>query len=192
MVALPSGATVRIGTRLAGQEQVALGQRTAWREIPPLPTWALFLAALVLLGVGLWLYHVCTRLDLGAARLARRRARQAAEQRAADLLREHLSDSQHQQLLGDGYLEVPSQLHLGRAYRIPAQPGRVAVYEAGRPVGQLCVIACDPVPQADLILAQKWLIEADERAYLALANWIDGASRYRAIRERELWVEPPY
>lgn len=164
-----------LGTFLADQEQIALGQRTAWRENPLLVAGTLFLAALVLLGVSLWLSHVCTRLDLGTAR---QRDRQAAEQRAAGLLREHLSDHQYQQLLGDGYLEVPSQLDPGRTYRIPAQPGRVAVYEGGRPVAQLCVIAADPVPQADLILAQKWLIEADEWAYLAVANWIGGASSY--------------
>ncbi len=171
-----------LGVLFAGQAQVVLVQRAAW---------ARFLAALVLLVVELWLYHVCTRLGLGSARLARRLERQAAAQRAEGLLREHLSASQHQQLLGDGYLEVPSQLHPGRAYRIPAQPGRVAVYEAGRPVGQLCVIACDPVPQTDLILTQKWLIEADERAYLALANWMDGASPCRVLRLPEPRVQPP-
>ena len=180
-----------LGSRLAGQGQVALAQRTAWSERPPPPAWLLCLAALVLLGVSLWLYQVCTRLDLGAARRVRWRERQTAEQRAERLLQAHLSARQYQQLRGAGYLEVPSRLHPGRAYRLPAQPGRVAVYEGGRPVGQLCVIACDPLPQADLILAQKWLIEADEQAYLTLANWIGSPSRDRAMGAFELWVAPP-
>jgi hypothetical protein len=171
-----------LGAFLIDQGQVALDQYIPWRENPPLLAGTLFLAALALLGLSLWLYQVCTRLDLRAICLARQSARQAADERAKNLLRAQVSVCQQQQLLTDGYLEVPSQLYPGRVYRIPAQPGRVAVYEAGRQIAQLCVVACDPVPHADLILAQKWLIEADEQAYLALANWIDTAARSPAVR----------
>lgn len=167
-----------LSTLLAIQEELRVGQRSDWREIAPLPNWVLLLAILVLVGISFWLYQAYTQNQPGTERWSSQRARQAAEERAAGLLREHVGDGPYQQLKRDGYLEVPSRGHAGRVYRIPTQPGRVVVYEAGHPVAQLCVIACDPVPHADLLLAQKWLIEADERAYLALANWIDTSSRY--------------
>jgi hypothetical protein len=125
------------------------------------------------------------RQRLATARRAHQREHETAEQRAAALLWAHLSESQAQQLLTHGYLEIPSQSHPGRTYRIPARPGQVAVYEAGGWVGQLCLVTWDPAPYADLILAQKWLMEADEPAYLALANWIDGAPLSRARRTDE-------
>jgi len=150
-----------------------VGPLPAGVETPLLPAWAIALSALVLVVVGLWVYHLCTRM--GAAHRYRWLDQQAAARRAEGLLREHLSTSQYQHLRSEGYLEVPSRLHPGRAYRIPSRPGRVTVCEGGRPVGQLCDIACDPVPPADLILTHKWLIEADERVYLALANWISGS-----------------
>lgn len=171
---------------LADQGPVALAQHTAQAETPVLLAWALFLTVLVLLAVSLWLYYGCTRLGSRAAHYAHWRERQCAEERAAGLLREHVSERQYQQFRRDGYLEVPSQVQPGRVYRLPARPGRVVVYEGGRPVGQLCVIATEPVPQADLILAQKWLIEADEPAYLALANWVSGSPRGRTGPELEL------
>ena len=119
---------------------------------------------------------------------SRWRNHQAAEQRAADLLRDNVSANDYQQLRRDGYLEVPSRVHPGRIYRIPARPGRVAVYEAGDWVGELCLVAWDPTPYADLILAQKWLIEADEPAYLNLANWIGGSARDRERQEFDYLV----
>jgi hypothetical protein len=174
----------------AGQGPVAGVQLPAGIETPPPPAWALFLSALVLVGAGLWMYHVCIR-GRAAVRHSRWLECLAAAQRAEGLLRDNVSAHQYQQLLADGYLEVPSQLHPGRAYRISYQPGRVEVYEAGRPVGQLCVIACDPVPQADLILTHKWLIEADERAYLAVANWIGGSPPRRGRHGLEPRAQPP-
>jgi hypothetical protein len=166
---------------LAGQEQVVWSQPTAWREITTVTAWAFSLVVLLLVA-GFWLHHLCTRARLETARRSRWRERQAAEERAEGLLQEHLSNRQYRQLLTRGYLEVPSRLHPGRTYRIPTQPGRVTVYEGGRSVAQLCIIACDPAPYADLILAQKWLIEADEESYLTVANWIEGAPRYQVRR----------
>lgn len=125
-------------------------------------------------------------MGISTTQRARWQLHQIAEERAAGLLREHLSVRQYRQFRRDGYLEVPSQMQPGWSYRIPARSGRVTVYEDGVPIGQLCVIASEPVPHADLILAQKWLIEADEPAYLALANWVSGSPYGRAIREPDL------
>lgn len=163
----------RLGSLFAPSGQRALTQLSAWAVISRLPAWAIFLSVGVLLAIGLWLYYVCAQRSIGAALLNRQSARQAAAQRAEALLRANVSTPQYQQLLTNGYLEIPSRLYPGRTYRIPYRPGRVAVYEAGRQVYQLCVISCTPVPHADLILTQKWMIEADEQTYLAVANRID-------------------
>ena len=173
----------------AGPEPVSVGPLPAGAETLLLPGWTIALSALLLVVVGLWVYHLCTQM--GAARRYSWLDHQTAARRAEGLLREHVSDSHYQHLRSNGYLEVPSRLHPGRTYRIPSRPGRVTVWEGGRPVGQLCVIACDPVPSADLILTHKWLIEADERAYLALANWINGPPPRYAMGGFEPRVEQP-
>ena len=162
----------------ADRWQIAVDHLIAEAETPLLVV-ALFLSVLLL--VGLWLFQGYIR-GLAVAPRSRWRAQQAAEQRAEVLLQANVSELHYQHLLTHGYLEVASRLHPGRTYRLPRRPGRVTVYEAGRWVGQLCVIAGDRVPYADLILAQKWLIEADERAYLAIANWVNGPQPQRAIR----------
>jgi hypothetical protein len=127
-------------------------------------TWVgvLLVAAVVLGGLGL-----AAAIWWEVARWKR------THQRAETLLREYLSAGQYRQLLEQGYLEVRSQLHPGRRYLIPRAPGQVKVYEGSRVVGALCVVARDPVPQADLLLTLKWLIEADEQAYLSTANWVN-------------------
>jgi hypothetical protein len=114
-----------------------------------------------------------------------------ANSRAEKLLRDSLPCAQYQQLERFGYLDLPSQLDPSRTYRIPRLRGRVQVYESyllgatllRRKSAELCVIACEPVPDADLILAHKWMIEADEVHYLATANW---------IKTPHSWVSSPY
>jgi hypothetical protein len=111
---------------------------------------------------------------------------QAAEQRAEQLLQQHMTPQQYQQLQERGYIEIPSGLHPDQLYRIFRQRQRVQIYtrnqaNSGEPrqkYGELCVVACDPVPDADLFLAHKWMIEADERVYLAIANRVTN----RALR----------
>jgi hypothetical protein len=113
------------------------------------------------------------------------RAREA-ENRAEQLLQQHVTPQQYQQLQERGYIEIPSQLHPDHRYRIFRQRQRVQIFSvnqtnSGEPrqkYGELCVVACDPVPDADLFLAHKWMIEGDERAYLAIANRVT----YRALR----------
>lgn len=126
---------------------------------------AILLSLLAALAVGLW------RSQRGGVLSPFGRASDGeAEQRARALLREHLSANQYRQLLRLGYLEIPSRRHPGRCYRIPSTQRGIQVYEGGRRLGVLCLIARTPVPYADLILAQKLLLEADEETYLSLAN----------------------
>jgi hypothetical protein len=122
---------------------------------------------------------------------AHRQGHRQANSRAEKLLRDSLPRPQYQQLERLGYLDLPSQLDPGRTYRIPRLRGRVQVYESyllgstllRRKTAELCVIACEPVPDADLILAHKWMIEADEVRYLSTANW---------IKTPHSWVTSPY
>jgi hypothetical protein len=122
-------------------------------------------APLLWFGVGSW--------------LRRRQERTSANARAEQLLRERLSPGEYRQLTKFGYLDVPSKLDPYRQYRIPRTRSRVQVlhtYMMGsttlsRKVAELCVISTDPVPDADMILTHKLMIEADEANYLAIANW---------------------
>lgn len=125
---------------------------SGWTSAQLLLAGVILLSLLAVLAAGMWMHQV--------------------DWRAQALLRENLRADQYQQLLQYGYLEIPSQLHPGRCYRIPRSRGLVQVYEAGQKRGELCLVARDPVPYTDLILAQKLLIEADEAAYLATVNWI--------------------
>ena len=121
----------------------------------------------------------------------RKRGNHQAAVRAEKLLRDSLPREQYRQLEHFGYLDLPSHLDPARIYRIPRLRGRVQVYESyllgttllRRKTAELCVIACEPMPDADLILAHKWMIEADEVRYLSTANW---------IKTPHSWVSSPY
>jgi hypothetical protein len=103
-----------------------------------------------------------------------------ANRRAETLLREQLTPQQYRYLYHHGFLDLPSRLEWNRIYRIPRKAGRVHVLQTCtigatplyRRVAELCVISQDPVPDADLVLAHKWMIEADEANYLTIARWI--------------------
>lgn len=95
---------------------------------------------------------------------------QEAEDRAAALLHELLSEAEHRQLLQAGYLAVPSPNVADRIYRVPARPGWVDVFEADRLAMRVCVEPVEPLPQADVVLMHKLMIEGNEREYLRQAN----------------------
>lgn len=116
--------------------------------------------------------------------LYRFQATEEAEARAEALLRASISSEEYHALLHEGYLPITSHLYPDRIYHIPRERRRVSVYQVVpnhpkpyyRKLGELCLVTCVQVPDADLVLTHKWLLEADERAYLATANWI--ASMY--------------
>jgi len=93
-----------------------------------------------------------------------------AERRADQLLREMVAPEQYQRLVQLGYLEVPSRLVPNRVYRIPYSPGRVRVYEDNRPVVELCVQPRETMPDSDLVVMHKLMIEGNEEEYLRIAN----------------------
>lgn len=94
-----------------------------------------------------------------------------AERRAANLLRDVLTPEQCRQLLWYGYLEVQSPSAAGRIYRVPRARGSfVQVIEDGKAVMRLCVQPIERLPDADVIVLHKLMIEANEEHYLQRAN----------------------
>jgi hypothetical protein len=119
------------------------------------------LAALVVLVVLVVLVRCLVGLvGRGVAALARRRR---AELRAEALLLGWLSPSQRAQYLERGWFEVKTAT--GR-YRI--RPRGVVRLEP--PGSAYCIEATSPVPVADEMLANKLLLETDERRFLATAH----------------------
>jgi hypothetical protein len=94
----------------------------------------------------------------------------SAESRAKVLLREMLSEYQYQQLIKFGYLEVASPTFDSRIYRIPGSGGLVKVYERGSAVMELCLQPAEPLPDGDVVVMHKLMIEGNEHEYLQKAN----------------------
>ena len=93
-----------------------------------------------------------------------------AERRAAGLLRDVLTPEQCHQLTWRGYLEVKSPSEPERIYRVPRTRGYVQVLEHGRAVMRLCVQPVESLPDADIVVLHKLMIEANEENYLSKAN----------------------
>ncbi len=93
-----------------------------------------------------------------------------SERRAADLLRDILTPEQVHQLLWHGYLEVPSPTEPQRVYRVPRAKGYVQVVENGRAIMRLCLQPVECLPDADVVVLHKLMIEANEEMYLQKAN----------------------
>jgi hypothetical protein len=94
----------------------------------------------------------------------------SAESRAKALLREMLTENQYQQLIKFGYLEVSSPSIEYRVYRIPGSGGLVKVFERGSAVMELCLQPAEPLPDGDVVVMHKLMIEANEQEYLQKAN----------------------
>jgi hypothetical protein len=124
------------------------------------------MTAVVWWAVGLAAMVVLARLLMGPVgrvrdALARRRR---ARLRAEALLRAWLSPGQRAQYRSCGWFEVTTTA--GRRYRVGR--GRVVRLE---PRGSAyCIEATSPVPVADEMLANKLLLETDERRFLATAH----------------------
>ncbi|BCL82812.1 hypothetical protein ccbrp13_52770 [Ktedonobacteria bacterium brp13] len=93
-----------------------------------------------------------------------------AERRATDLLHEMLTPEQLRQLLWHGYLEIPSSTEPQRTYRVPRSKGYVQVLENGHAIMRLCLQPVEFLPDADVVVLHKLMIEANEEVYLQKAN----------------------
>jgi hypothetical protein len=68
------------------------------------------------------------------------------------------------------YIDIRSPRDHERIYRVPRGPGLVRVIEKGRQTASLCLQPREKVPDADLVVMHKLMIEADEETYLQTAN----------------------
>jgi len=75
-------------------------------------------------------------------------------------------------LIRQGYIDIPSPSDPERVYRVPRSPGQVQVREKGQLTQWLCLQPFEWVPDADLVVIHKLMIEADEQTYLQKANSI--------------------
>jgi len=93
-----------------------------------------------------------------------------ANRRANELLRSVLTREQYRQLIKRGYLDIPSPRDPECIYRVPQAQGLVGVIERGRRKMSLCLQPLELVPDADMVVMHKLMIEADEETYLQTAN----------------------
>ena len=93
-----------------------------------------------------------------------------AKRRAGELLRAVLTPDQYGHLMQRGHLDIASPSDPERIYRVPKSPGRVQVREKGRLTMWLCLQPLERVPEADILIMHKLMIEADEETYLQKAN----------------------
>jgi hypothetical protein len=141
-------------------------------------------AALIASIVVVCIAWLCTRI--ASTRRGAQDDRSRADEQAETMLREILTEQEYQFLARHEFLEVVSPSHPARTYRVPRRRGQVKVFQDGVPVVSLCVQPTVPMPDADLVLMHKVLIEADEAAYLAVANRFDVRRFGSAIRLPEM------
>jgi hypothetical protein len=90
--------------------------------------------------------------------------------RAHKLLRAVLTPEQYRQLMWRGYVDIKSPRDQERFYRVPRYPGLVGMIEQGKRKANLCLQPLEWVPDADIVVMHKLMIEADEETYLQTAN----------------------
>jgi hypothetical protein len=96
--------------------------------------------------------------------------RRRAERRAQQMLADVLAPAELQELQRQGFLRVRSPQWQNRVYYIPRHQGMVAVYQDGALLERLCVSSATYVPEGDLVVLHKLMIEANEDEYLRVAN----------------------
>ena len=96
--------------------------------------------------------------------------RPGAKRRAGELLGAVLTPDQYGQLIQRGHIDIASPSDPDRIYRVPKGSGRVQVREKGKLTMWLCLQPLERVPEADLLVMHKLMIEADEETYLRKAN----------------------
>ena len=109
-------------------------------------------------------------LTLGAVITGSYHKRPGATRRAGQLLRAILTAEQYDQLIQQDYIDIPSPSYPERVYRVPRSCGHVQVREKGRLTMGLCLQPFEWVPDADIVVIHKLMIEADEETYLQKAN----------------------
>ena len=115
--------------------------------------------------------------------------RLVAEGRANLLLRQLLGDEEFERVARRGYLDVASPSIPDRLYRVPTSQGMVDVIEGGIATMRLCVVPARWIPDADVVILHKLLIEGDEARYLRVANRFPAGSSRLIVPP---WWEPSH
>ena len=81
----------------------------------------------------------------------------------------------YRRLRREGALPVESTVYPNRTYLVPLRTtpsgARILVLQGGKPIGGLCLRPREPLPDPEEALAQILAIRADERAWIARANF---------------------
>jgi hypothetical protein len=93
-----------------------------------------------------------------------------ANEKAEKVVISVLSPTEYQQLHQLGYVDIASPSYPGRYYRVPAGQGMVSVMESGRCIERLCAQPTTPIPDREIVLIHKLMIEGNEQEYLQTAN----------------------
>lgn len=93
-----------------------------------------------------------------------------AERQAELLLRDILTPRELRQLFWRNYVEIPSKLRPQRVYRVPRTNSYVQVRENGRTIMWLCLQPIEQLPDDDVVVMHKLMIEGQEEVYLQTAN----------------------
>lgn len=101
-----------------------------------------------------------------------RKEQEAAVKKAEELLKDHIGLEAFGQLHEVGYLELDSQKHKGRKYRIPKEHMEMieVLDKDGKVIDQLCIHPAVECPPADHILSRVVLLESAEEFVLAKAD----------------------
>ena len=131
--------------------------------------WASLILALAIVGVLWWV--LARTFDRQAVALPRRFIDwPEANSRAEALLKDLIGEEEYRALSRQGFIEVQSPSLPRRTYRVPKYRAPVTVFENGKPVMRLCVQPKEPVPEADVVVMHKLMIEANEPEYLKVAR----------------------
>jgi hypothetical protein len=125
--------------------------------------------AYLLLGISVIIAVLCLGL-LGWLAYGRYLKWLEPRRRANELLRSVLTPKQYRQLMWYCYVDIKSPRDPERIYRVPRYPGLVGMIEQGRRKADLCLGPLEWVPDADIVVIHKLMIEADEEIYLQTAN----------------------
>lgn len=118
---------------------------------------------------GVWDYETPEqKIERKGRQVAEQQRAAAAETKAEELLLMCLTPQQRSQYLSDGYIELNIDT---RKYRIEKGYSRniTRIREDGKKIFY-CIQPGESVPVADCMLAQKLMLEADEREFLKTAN----------------------
>ena len=115
------------------------------------------LLAIIIFLLGWLIVHCCLKWS-------------GVRRRTRELLHAVLTCQQYRQLNKQGFVDIPSPSDPERFYRVPQSRGRVEVIEKGKRKVGLCLQPLEWIPDADIVVIHKLMIEADEETYLHTAN----------------------